>query len=161
MANKSKDAGTTWETTVVKWLVENGYPDARRNALSGTKDSADIDPVPACSPPIIISAKWGYGTSCKHCNRRSEVHPQTELFGKWWFDLHDTRRRRNSDALALLCHHRPGKASPDSAHWYVSSGQIVGPDRLVAANPLYNIGLVKITGVQALEVMGRYAPRES
>lgn len=158
MANKSKSDGTKWETAIVRWCIKHGYINARRNVLGGKYDPADIDPVPSGSPPIIISAKWGYGSSCDHCNRRSEVHPQTKLFEEWWFDLHDARRRRNPNALALLCHHRPGKASPAAAHWYVSSGQIPGPNTAAPHDPKYNIGLVKITGEQALAVMKRYAP---
>lgn len=161
MANKSKDSGTRFESAIVNWLVENGYPDARRNVLGGKFDPADVDPVPGGTPPIIISAKWGYGTKCSKCNRRPETHPETELFGKWWEELQATRARRNSYALALLCHHRPGKGSPAGAHWYVDANQCVPEFDTVGLVKAFDIGLIKVTGAQALTLMHRYAAPEA
>lgn len=158
MANRSKDKGTKWETENVRWLIASGYPNARRNTLGGRYDPGDIEPVPLAVPPIIISAKIGYGgKACQACNHVREVHSQTKQFGEWWFDLHETRRRRNLEALALLSLHRAGKASPEFAHWYVSSSQLRGPGEVDPSN----IGAVKITGTQARALMLRYAPRET
>lgn len=156
MANKSKDMGTAWESKIVSWLIESGYANARRNTLGGRFDPGDIEPVPLAEPPIIISAKYGYGGKpCQACHHVREVHAQTEKFREWWFDLHATRRRRNHDALALLSLHRAGKASPEFAHWYVSSSQLRGPEHFPDTN---NVGAVKITGAQARALMIRYAP---
>lgn len=42
MANRSKQKGTSYETSVRKYLNENGFPKARRTALSGGEDTGDI-----------------------------------------------------------------------------------------------------------------------
>lgn len=109
MANPSKEKGTRWETEVTRWFIANGFPDAQRRALSGTKDMGDIHPIPGNKPPIIVSAKYGYS---------DDVHPQTQMWMKWWQRLLDTRDDINPDAVVFLCHHREGKASPEFAHWW-------------------------------------------
>jgi len=38
MANPSKAKGTAWESMLVKWLRENGFPDADRSPLRGSLD---------------------------------------------------------------------------------------------------------------------------
>lgn len=153
MANRSKNKGTAWETAVVKWLLDGGFPDATRKTLGGKFDPGDIEPVPGNKPPIIISAKIGYGgRSCPSCNHVREVHAQTEQFAKWWHELHEVRRRRNPDALALLTLHRAGKRSPEYAHWYVAHAQTFGP----GVNVPGGLGAIKITGTQALALMQLY-----
>ena len=42
MGNKHKAKGTAFETLVVNYLKEQGFPDARRTALAGENDSGDI-----------------------------------------------------------------------------------------------------------------------
>lgn len=165
MANRSKAKGTAWETTIVRWLIDNGYPDAKRNTLGGRFDPGDIEPVPAGSPPIIISAKTGYGgAACPSCKHVREVHQHTQKWEEWWTELTNTRKRRNPTALALLCLHRAGKGSPESAHWYVDHTQTLG--RMISgvlATEYFrhrrypNLGPVKITGLQALTLMGEFA----
>lgn len=126
VANPSKDKGTKWETEVTKWFITSGFPDAMRITLKGKNDPGDIYPIPGNTPPIIVSAKYGYS---------SDVHPQTQLWMKWWRELLDTRDRVNPDALVFLCHHREMKASPEFAHWYTLS---------------LDWGPVKVTGEQVI-----------
>jgi predicted lipoprotein len=52
MVNRSKQKGTAWETRIVRYLVENGFPYAERRALSGKDDRGDIN-----IPGIVIEAK--------------------------------------------------------------------------------------------------------
>lgn len=40
--NASKAKGTAAETALVRWLVENGHPNARRNPPAGARDIGDI-----------------------------------------------------------------------------------------------------------------------
>lgn len=136
MANASKKKGTAAETCVVKWLIEAGFPDARRNTLGGRFDPGDVEPVPANTPPIIISVKDGYG---------ADVHPQTVMFKKWWTELDGTRERRNPEALALLVHKRVGKSNPTFWHWYMDIAHF-GRDE----------GVVKVTGHQVKLIMHRF-----
>jgi len=42
MGNKHKSKGTSFETAIVGWLKEQGFPHARRTALAGAADSGDI-----------------------------------------------------------------------------------------------------------------------
>ncbi len=54
MANPSKQRGTRWETDIVAYLNENGYPHAERRALAGNLDKGDIT---GLGPAIVIEAK--------------------------------------------------------------------------------------------------------
>lgn len=40
--NRSKAKGTRFETAFVRWLQDNGFPQAERRALRGTQDAGDI-----------------------------------------------------------------------------------------------------------------------
>lgn len=40
--SKNKAKGTSAETAVVKYLIENGFPHAERRALSGANDQGDV-----------------------------------------------------------------------------------------------------------------------
>lgn len=42
MVNRSKAIGTSGETAVVRWLQNNGFPQAERRALAGTQDLGDV-----------------------------------------------------------------------------------------------------------------------
>ena len=55
--NRSKQKGTSHESSLVKWLRENGFPDARREVLHGSKDIGDIGGVYWRGVPIVIEAK--------------------------------------------------------------------------------------------------------
>jgi Holliday junction resolvase len=46
VSNPSKQRGTAFETAVVAWLREHGFPYAERRALSGNQDRGDIAGVP-------------------------------------------------------------------------------------------------------------------
>jgi predicted lipoprotein len=42
VSNPSKQRGTAWETAVVRYLQEHGFPFAERRALSGVHDKGDV-----------------------------------------------------------------------------------------------------------------------
>lgn len=50
--NKSKARGTAWETRVVNFLRDHGFPYAERRALSGALDKGDVN-----VPGIVIECK--------------------------------------------------------------------------------------------------------
>jgi len=51
--NRPKIKGTSWETAIVNFLREAGWPDVERRALNGTKDRGDI----AGLRGIVVEAK--------------------------------------------------------------------------------------------------------
>ncbi len=46
MTNPSKQRGTAFETAIVNYLEDNGFPFAERRALRGNKDCGDIAGIP-------------------------------------------------------------------------------------------------------------------
>lgn len=53
MVNKSKNLGTAWETAVVRYLNDCGFPLAERRTLSGRYDRGDISGI----PDVVIECK--------------------------------------------------------------------------------------------------------
>lgn len=51
--NSAKKAGTSWETAIVKALIDGGWVHAERRRLSGSRDRGDIAGVPG----VVIEAK--------------------------------------------------------------------------------------------------------
>lgn len=51
--NAAKRKGTAWESAVVAFLREHGWPHAERRALSGARDRGDV----AGLPGVVIEAK--------------------------------------------------------------------------------------------------------
>lgn len=49
----AKAAGTSWETAIVRTLIDNGWPHAERRRLSGAYDKGDIAGVVG----VVIEAK--------------------------------------------------------------------------------------------------------
>lgn len=53
MTNRSKQKGTSWESAIVAYLTELGWPHVERRTLNGAKDRGDIAGIPG----IVIEAK--------------------------------------------------------------------------------------------------------
>jgi Holliday junction resolvase len=53
VTNKSKARGTAWETRLVNYLKEHGFPLAERRALSGSNDRGDVSGIVG----VVIEAK--------------------------------------------------------------------------------------------------------
>jgi hypothetical protein len=51
--NAARRKGTTWETAIVDYLQDNGWPYAERRALNGNNDRGDVAGIPG----IVIEAK--------------------------------------------------------------------------------------------------------
>lgn len=49
----AKKAGTSWETAIVRALIDAGWPHAERRRLSGVNDRGDIAGIPG----VVIEAK--------------------------------------------------------------------------------------------------------
>lgn len=52
MKTRPKAIGTRGETAAVRWLQENGWPDAERQPLRGTRDQGDLV---VCRRPLIVA----------------------------------------------------------------------------------------------------------
>lgn len=46
MTNRSKARGTAWETAVVRYLNDHGFPHVERRSLRGGRDRGDIAGIP-------------------------------------------------------------------------------------------------------------------
>lgn len=52
----SRAKGTSWETSIVRYLRDQGWPHAERRALRGSNDCGDVAGVPL----VCIEAKSAY-----------------------------------------------------------------------------------------------------
>lgn len=84
MTNRSKNRGTAWETAVVKYLRENGFPGAERRALSGSNDKGDITVCPGIIAECKDWADYGDGD-----------------VADWWKQTATERKNANA-AIGLL-----------------------------------------------------------
>ncbi len=89
--SRSKAKGTAWESAIVRYLTEHGFPHAERRALTGSQDRGDI----AGLPGIVVEAK----------NRA------TTSLGVWMDEALVEQANDGAD-YAAVWHHRAGKASP-------------------------------------------------
>lgn len=76
MSNPSKAKGTRAETLVTRWLQDNGFPDARRQPLTGSKDQGDI--LACTDPTIILEVKAGEQASTASMGLIRQWLEQTE-----------------------------------------------------------------------------------
>lgn len=89
--SKSRAKGTSWESAVVTYLIERGWPHAERRALNGANDKGDIAGLP------------GVCLELKSCAR-------TEL-ATWWEEA-KTERQNAGAVTAAVWFKRKGKTSP-------------------------------------------------
>lgn len=99
----AKGKGTAWETAIVRYLNESGFPNAERRALAGTADKGDIANV-----PVVIEAK--------NCRR-------DELGG--WVDEATSEAVNAGVDVGVVWHHRRGKASPGEGFVTMSGAAFV------------------------------------
>lgn len=89
--SRQKQKGTRWETRIVDYLRERGWPHAERRTLNGAKDQGDISGVIG----VVIEAKDA---------QRHELAS--------WLDEANTERDNASADFGVVWAHRRGKASP-------------------------------------------------
>ncbi len=109
MANRSKDKGTAWETSIVGYLREHGVPHAERRALCGGSDRGDLAGVPG----VVCEAKSA---------------AKVELAG--WLDEANRERDNDGADVGLVWFKRRGKASPGAGFVLMDGATLV---RLLAA----------------------------
>jgi hypothetical protein len=86
----SRSKGTAWETRIVRYLVDEGFPAVERRALAGATDKGDVSGL-----PVVVEAK-----NCK----------TTALAA--WVDEATVEARNAGVPVGVVWHHRRGKASP-------------------------------------------------
>ena len=91
----SRQKGTAWEVRIVEYLRTHGAPHAERRALNGAKDRGDVAGIPG----VVIEAK----------NEKT-----MSLAG--WVDEAEAEAVNARAELAVVWHHRRGKASPGQAY---------------------------------------------
>lgn len=96
--NAAKDKGTQAETAVVNYLRPNGFPEAERRALRGTRDAGDVAGILA----VVIEVK---------------NHADRQRLAEWMAELAAEMEEAGAEVGAVW-HKRRGKGSP--ADWYVT-----------------------------------------
>lgn len=83
--------GTRWESAIVGYLNENGFPHVERRALAGAADKGDIGGLP------------GWVIEAKNCGR--DALPA-------WIDEVTAEQANAGAEFGAVWHHRRGKGSP-------------------------------------------------
>lgn len=96
-ANKAK--GTRWESAIVAYLAERGWPHAERRALHGTQDKGDVVGLPG----VVIEAK------------SQARHSLAE-----WLDEAETERGNAGARIGCVWFKRRGKTSPGAGYVLVN-----------------------------------------
>ena len=89
--SKQRQKGTSFETAIVGWLKEHGFPYAERRALHGTFDKGDI----TGTGPLV----W----ECKN--------HKTLAISEWLVETEDERQNAAAD-YGILVAKRRGHADP-------------------------------------------------
>lgn len=115
--NKSKATGTTFESQVVAYLRDNGFPQAERRALAGSTDLGDVT---GC-PGLVIECKGG-----KAAENASDGQVDAWL-------LETDRERANAGAdIGVLVMKRKAIGAGNAGRWWAVMDlgvmvDIVGP----------------------------------
>ena len=102
--SKQKAKGTRWESAIVAYLRDHGFPHAERRALTGGKDLGDIN----AAPGLVIEAK----DQARHS------------FAEWLDEATTEGRNAHADVAAVWAHRR-GKGSPGDAYVVMTGEQFV------------------------------------
>ena len=95
MSNPSKQRGTRWESAIVDYVRDHGFPHCERRALSGGKDKGDLN----IAPGLVIEAK---------CQSRHS-------FAEWLDEATEETANAGAD-IGMVWAHRRGKSSPGAGY---------------------------------------------
>lgn len=97
MVNRSKRKGTDFETDVVEYLVEHGFPYAERRAQHGNQDRGDIAGVPGWTLECKALAKIDLAGAC------TEAQKERENTGTpWWAAIIKRRGKPTRNAYVVM-----------------------------------------------------------
>ena len=94
MANPSKKRGSAWESSIVAYLIERGWPHVQRRTLQGSKDRGDIAGIPG----VVIEAKAERTYHPQQWMREAEVERLNDGAGVGvvWFKLNGKAKARTA-----------------------------------------------------------------
>lgn len=95
--SRPKDIGTAAETAVVRWLRNNGWPQAERRALRGTDDAGDITGT--------IGLAW-------EIKAGQAAHTASDQQIEQWMRETETERENAGAEFGFLILRRKGKGDP-------------------------------------------------
>ena len=104
MGNKNKAKGTAFETAIKEYLINKGFVNARRAALSGSDDTGDIHG---------IEQRTTLRPACVQCKNQKKW----DLSG--WLDATVEQAKRLKNALPILVVKRPNKGTKSLGESYV------------------------------------------
>ena len=119
MTNRPRAIGTRAESLVTRWLRANGFPDARRQTLTGSADQGDI--LVCVRPTVILEVKSGMA---------AETASRARI-GAWLAQTATERVNARADVAALV-QHRRGRNVTDWMVWLPSADWV----RLLTGDPL-------------------------
>lgn len=102
--NASKAKGTKWESEIVRYLIQSGWPHAERRALNGAKDKGDIAGIPG----LVVEAK-----------NENRVSLST------WVDEAEVEGENFGTAVAAVWAHRKGRGSAADGYVVMTGEQFV------------------------------------
>lgn len=102
--SRSKSKGTAFESAIVRYLLEEGFAQVERRALSGTADRGDIAGIP------------GWVLEAKNCKR-------VELAG--WLDEAALEQANDGAEFSAVWHHRVGRAHPSAGYVTMTGAMFV------------------------------------
>lgn len=104
MSNPSKQRGTAWESALVTYLIDSGWPHCERRALNGNLDKGDIAGIPG----VMIEAK-----NCK------------ALTIPAWIDEAEAEKRNARATVGVVWWKRRGKSDPGKGFVTMTGAQFV------------------------------------
>lgn len=104
MGNRHKAKGTAFETLIKNYLIENGFPHARRSALEGAEDKGDIHG---------IQQRTTLRKLCIQCKNQKQFQ-----LSQWLNDTVEQAERLDGAVPALVVK-RPGKGEKAVGESYV------------------------------------------
>ena len=104
MTNRSRDKGTAWESSIVNYLQQAGWPHAERRARNGAHDRGDITGIPG----VVVEAKNEKRVAL------AEYITETE-----------TEKTNANAALGICWIKRRGKSSAGDGYVLMSGSQLV------------------------------------
>lgn len=96
-ANPSKARGTRWESELVAYLRDSGFPHARRNVQHGPNDIGDVGGVPKFAIEAKDTQKHDLAKFVKQANAEAENAGQP-----WGVAAIKKRRAATEDAYVVL-----------------------------------------------------------
>ncbi len=93
--SRSRAKGTAWESAIVTYLRDQGWPHAERRALQGSRDRGDI----AGLPGVVVEAK-----NCR----------ALDLAG--WLDEATTEQANAGANVGAVWVKRRGRTNPDAGY---------------------------------------------